>query len=78
MLMETPTNIVITVQRDGGTSDSNIGNVYVQFSTSDGTAVSGSDYLGLTNTLTFPVGEVFEYVTIPIINNSIMSRATSR
>ncbi len=66
------TNVVITVRRDGGTGDTNIGNVYVDFSTSDGTGVAGTDYIGVTNTLTFPVGIVFQTVTIPILSNSIV------
>ena len=65
-------NALITVRRDGGTSDFNIGNVYVQASTSDGSGVSGTDYIGVTNTLTFPVGEVLETFTVPIINSPVV------
>ncbi|HZQ45826.1 MAG TPA: Calx-beta domain-containing protein, partial [Verrucomicrobiae bacterium] len=64
------TNAVISVRRDGATGDPAIGNVYVTFSTGNFTAVAGVDYVGVTNTLTFPVGETFQTVTVPIINNS--------
>jgi hypothetical protein len=69
---QSSTNVIITIQRDGGTGDPNIGNVYVTFSTSDGTGVSGTDYTGVTNTLTFPVGVVSATVSIPILSNSIV------
>ena len=69
---ESSTNAVITILRDGGTGDPNIGNVYVNFATSDGTGVAGTDYIGVTNTLTFPVGSVFTTVSIPIVSNSIV------
>ncbi len=61
-------NAVVTVRRDGGTGDPAVGNVYVDFNTSDGTAVAGVDYLGVTNVLTFPVGETFRSINIPIID----------
>lgn len=64
------TNAIIGVRRDGPTGELSIGNVYVTFSTSDSNAVAGVDYVGVTNTLTFPVGETFETVTVPIINTS--------
>jgi uncharacterized repeat protein (TIGR01451 family)/uncharacterized delta-60 repeat protein len=64
------TNAVIGIRRDGATGDPAIGNVYITFSTSNITAVAGTDYVGVTNVLTFPVGETFQTVTVPIINNS--------
>ncbi len=64
------TNAVIGVRRDGATGDPTIGNVSITFSTSNLTAVAGVDYTGVTNVLTFPVGETFQTVTVPIINDS--------
>ncbi len=64
------TNAIIGVRRDGGTGDPSIGNVYVTFSTSNSNAVAGVDYVGVTNTLSFPVGETFQNVMVPIINTS--------
>lgn len=64
------TNAIIGVERTGATGDPSIGNVYITFSTSDLTATAGVDYVGVTNTLTFPVGETFQTVTVPIINIS--------
>ncbi|MDB6125895.1 MAG: hypothetical protein JWQ71_4888 [Pedosphaera sp.] len=68
---ENGTNAVIGIRRKGGTGD-NTGNVFVQFATSNGTAISGVDYIGQTNTLTFPVGETFQTVTLPILNNLLV------
>ncbi|MCL5097164.1 MAG: hypothetical protein M1608_06500, partial [Candidatus Omnitrophica bacterium] len=39
---------------------------------SDGTAIAGMDYLGVTNTLTFPEGETLLVVPVPIINDNIV------
>jgi uncharacterized delta-60 repeat protein/uncharacterized repeat protein (TIGR01451 family) len=67
---ENATNSLITVRRRGGTGDFAAGaNATVVFSTSDGTGVSGTDYLGATNTLNFPVGETLATATVPIIDN---------
>ena len=65
---ENATNIVIGVQRVGGTA----GAVSVLFTTGDGSAIAGTNYIGVTNTLFFPAGETFQSVSIPIIGNSIV------
>jgi uncharacterized repeat protein (TIGR01451 family)/uncharacterized delta-60 repeat protein len=41
----------------------------VQFSTADGTATSGLDYTGVTNVLTFPQGETFRSILVPILDD---------
>ena len=69
---ENATNAVIGIRRTGGTGFAQDGNVSVTFQTSDGTALSGTDYTGVTNTLTFPVGEVYETVTVPVTNTFIV------
>ena len=75
-VLETATNAILTVRRRGGTSGVMSNNVYVpnvsvSFATSasGSTAVLGTNYLGVTNTLIFPPGEVFQTVTIPILHD---------
>ncbi|HKX13285.1 MAG TPA: Calx-beta domain-containing protein [bacterium] len=47
------------------------GEVTVQFSTSDGTAVAGTDYTAVSETLTFAEGDTSQSVNIPILQNSL-------
>ena len=68
-VVQNVTNAVITVERDGGTT----GSASVLFQTSDGSATNGVNYLGSTNTLTFPSGETFQTVNIPILSNGVAS-----
>jgi hypothetical protein len=58
----------ITVNRTSGTA----GGVSVQFATSNGTAIAGTDYTATAQTLTFGPGQTSQTVTIPIINNGIV------
>jgi uncharacterized repeat protein (TIGR01451 family)/uncharacterized delta-60 repeat protein len=67
-VLENATNAVIDLQRLGGTFGSP--SVTAVFFTSNNTAVSGRDYIGVTNTVSFPLGETFESVLVPIIDNS--------
>jgi len=55
---------LISVRR--GTDDTN-STVAVDVATTDYSAVSGLDYAGLTNTLTFAPGEWLKVVPIPIL-----------
>ncbi len=66
-VLESASNALITFQRIGGTFGSP--SVSAVFSTSDGTAVHGKNYLAVTNTVSFPVGETFATVEVPIIDN---------
>jgi hypothetical protein len=43
------------------------------FTTSDGTALNGVDYTGVTNTVSFPIGETFTNVLVPILNSGVIS-----
>jgi len=63
----------VTVTRSGGTA----GQVEVNFSTADGTAIAGQDYASVSQTLTFADGETSQDVTITLFNNpaNINSRA---
>jgi uncharacterized delta-60 repeat protein/uncharacterized repeat protein (TIGR01451 family) len=67
------TNAIIGIQRLGGTFGTP--SVSAIFSTSNNTsvaneAVPGVNYIGVTNTVSFPLGETFEYVEVPIIANA--------
>src|SRR5204862_192946 len=53
---------VVTVTRSPGSS----GSASVQFSTSDGTARAGADYIGTNGTVGFLNGELTKSFTVPI------------
>ncbi len=75
-VLQSGSNAVITIQRIGAEGTNAQTTVNVVFSTSNGSPLAGFepgqagvDYTGVTNTLTFPLGESFETVAIPILNN---------
>ena len=79
---ETGTNIVITVNRTGGTSGTNAngsGDIYVPFATSDGTALANTDHGAVTNYFTvvtnldFPMGEVQQTITISVLDDQVIT-----
>ena len=43
----------------------------VDYATSNGTAISGLDYTGVTNTLSFTAGETIKLFTVPILNDGL-------
>ena len=43
----------------------------VDFTTSDGTAKAGLDYVGVTNTIQFGAGERIKRITVPILNDPL-------
>ncbi|WP_435005624.1 Calx-beta domain-containing protein [Tundrisphaera lichenicola] len=57
----------ITVVRSGGSG----GQFSVDYSTSNGTAIAGSDYQATSGTLTFEIGQNTASFTIPIIDDTI-------
>ncbi|MCX6904854.1 MAG: hypothetical protein NTW03_15510 [Verrucomicrobia bacterium] len=57
---------VVEVWRRGGLQ----GSVGVQAGTTDGSAINGVDYLGLTNWLVFPQGETLQTFLVPVLNNT--------
>ena len=66
----------ITIRRTGGTSGTNSdgsGDIHVQLSTSDGTASNRVNYLGLTNYVDFPAGEVLKTVLIPVLDDFVIT-----
>jgi uncharacterized repeat protein (TIGR01451 family)/uncharacterized delta-60 repeat protein len=71
-VLQSGTNAIITLQRLGGEGTSNLPTVSVTFTTSDGTGVAGTDYTNVTTNITFPLGETYEYVSVPIIPNLIL------
>ncbi len=62
---ETSTNAVLTVRRQGGTA----GNMTVDFSTVGVTAVPGINFSNVHTTLSFPVGETFRSVLVPVMDD---------
>ncbi len=58
---------MVRVFRRGGL----FGDVTIGYSTTDGSAVAGSDYTNAVGTLTFPEGETELPVYIPLINDSL-------
>ena len=72
-VLENATNAYISIQRIGGEGTAAQPVVSAVFSTSDGTGINGRDYIGTTNTILFPLGETFETVAIPLINNPIVA-----
>ena len=73
---ETGTNVLITIWRTGGTSGTNAdgsGDILVPFYTSAGTAVPGTNYLEVTNNIDFPVGEVIQTVSVPVIHDFVIT-----
>jgi len=65
---EYETNITITVLRTNGSS----GIVSVQYTTIDGTALSGQDYVATNGTLAFADGETSKTFDVPIIPDYIV------
>jgi hypothetical protein len=59
-------NVTLQVTRSGGTG----GTVTVDYATSNGTAIAGTQYTATSGTLTFNDGETSKTVTIPIIDNN--------
>ena len=59
-----------------GTDATNV-SVAVDVTTANGTALSGLDYAGLTNTLNFAPGERLKMVSVPILNDGIKEATKS-
>lgn len=62
---ESQGRVEIVVQRLGGAK----GKVSVNYSTTDGTARAGSDYLGTSGTLNFEAGEASKSFFVPIVSD---------
>ena len=51
--------------------------ISVHFTTVDGTAIHGRDYLATSGVVRFPPGETVQYATVPIVGNRVSRGATS-
>ncbi len=58
---------LVTLSRSGGTA----GGATVQYATSDGTALAGTDYMLSTGTVTFGTGETIKTFSVPLIDNAL-------
>jgi uncharacterized delta-60 repeat protein len=66
----------ITIRRTGGTSGTNAdgsGDVFVQFTTSDGTATNGVNYLSVAANVDFPAGEVVKTIVVPVLDDFVVT-----
>ena len=64
---ESATTAVVTVNRIGGS----LGVVSVDYSTSNGTALAGADYLATSGTLVFQDGETNKTFAVPILDDGL-------
>ena len=62
-----PATATVTVTRTGGSADE----VKIDYATSNGTAMAGSDYTGVTGTLTFGEGITSQTFDIPILDDTL-------
>ncbi|WP_228281182.1 Calx-beta domain-containing protein, partial [Malaciobacter pacificus] len=51
--------------------------VSVDYTTADGTAVEGSDYLGTVGTITFAPGETSKTISVPVVNDDVYEDSES-
>ena len=68
----------ITIRRTGGASGPNpdgSGDVFVQFTTSDGTASNGVNYLSVSANVDFPAGEVVKTIAVPVLDDLVVTPA---
>lgn len=66
LVSENAGTATITVGRLNGEAS----NVSIDYSTSDGTAIAGQDYVATSGTLTFAANETTKTFTVPILNDS--------
>jgi hypothetical protein len=64
---ETGGSATLSVTRTDDTS----GTVTVDFATSDGTAVAGTDYTATSGTITFSPGDVSHTITVPVLHDNL-------
>lgn len=67
-ISEAESTATLTVQRSGDSSSS----ASVNFSTSNGTAVAGSDYTATSGTVTFAANQTTQTITIPILSDVVV------
>ncbi|MGZ5566021.1 MAG: Calx-beta domain-containing protein [Limisphaerales bacterium] len=69
---ENGTNAIVTLRRIEGTETPLVDPPSFDVVTHDESAVAGVDYVGVTNTITFPRGETYKTVIVPIIDNNLV------
>ncbi|HEY0765425.1 MAG TPA: SBBP repeat-containing protein [Pyrinomonadaceae bacterium] len=72
-LIEDVGTVTLTAQRTGGT----VGNLSVDYSTTDGTAIAGQDYTATSGTLNFSAGETSKTIQIPILDDATTETSES-
>ena len=65
------TNMVFTVSLD----DSPLSAVTVAYSTANGTATAGSDYVATAGTLVFAIGQASATITVPVLGDTVVERS---
>jgi len=65
-LIEDVGTVTLTVQRAGGS----VGNLSVDYSTTDGTAIAGQDYTAASGTLNFTAGETSKTIQLAILDDA--------
>ena len=61
-------SVILTVQRTGDTNAA----VSVDYASTNGTAIAGSDYTATSGTLTFAAGETNQTIAVPILNDGLV------
>jgi len=64
--------VTLTAERLGGT----LGELLVTYTTADGTAVAGQDYVATTSTFTLASGQVSTTFTVPVLTDTDVTEAT--
>ncbi len=62
-----PTQSLITISLNKASSQA----IAVNYATSNGTAIAGTDYTATTGILTFAVGEISKTIAVPILNDNL-------
>ncbi|HKG45453.1 MAG TPA: Calx-beta domain-containing protein, partial [Pyrinomonadaceae bacterium] len=70
-ISESESTVQVKVTRTGDDS----GAVSVNYATTDGTAIAGSDYTATSGTLNFAPGELTKFISIPLINDTLFENA---
>ena len=72
-IAENQGSVTLLVTRTGGSG----GIISVNYNTSDGSAVAGSDYVAGSGTLTFGIGVTSQQISIPILQDALSEAAES-
>jgi uncharacterized delta-60 repeat protein len=70
---ENETNAVVQIRRGGDSSEP----IKVNFSTTDGSATAGADYLSQPGTTTLAAGENFKELTLPLLDDGLVEDTES-